>query len=1044
MEPITKPPNVANVVFPRFFALQAGQLFNLLPAQSQTMTKFLTALILVLTAMPPAGAQDRTVTGVVISAEDQTPLPGVNVVIEGTTRGTTTDAEGRYTLPVAGEETLTFSFVGYETSTAAVGNRTTIDVVLAPDVEMLEDVVVIGYGVQEKTDITGSTATVKGQELAQQPVLTASQAMQGKVAGVQIISSGQPGTQPQVRVRGVGTALGQTTALFVVDGVLTDDISNINTADIVDLTVLKDASAAAIYGSRGANGVIIITTRQGAEGGMRINYSNNIGVRQAANLVPMANAAEYQNYVQAATGAVPPASEYNTNWYDVILRTALQHNHNLSLSGTTEKLNYFLNFGYFDEEGIVLNNDFKRFTVRYNNEYKIRDNLTFGLLSSYGNNVNQNAFGNINIDPFGNIGGVYNNAYRAAPIIPSIVDGRYGNTSAYQNVGNPLLDVNNNNIRVNENRLQATTFLEFLPLEWITVRSSIGGDWRNSFNRGYFYPFLADEETFITTGGNQQRPLSSLNVAQSTAFRWVWDNTVTLRRQVEDHDFTLLLGTTAERFRSQFIAANRSDVPADPNLWYIGAGNANTSQNEGGGDAWARSSYMARLNYSFQERYLMTATLRRDGSSRLPARNRWQNYPSIGVGWVVSREAFMANTNFFDLLKLRASYGRVGNDQIPTNAFTQTVALNRPYAFNGSASEAANGAQINQIIDPDITWETTEEFDIAVEFETLDSRLTGEINYYDKRVSNALSFVPIPRTVGDVDGVIITNVASIENVGLEGVLNWRNKTNDDWSYNIGGNVTFNRNRVLDLNGGQGVFGGGIGAAQGFTTYTFNGQPIGSFYVLKVLGVFNSGAEVNQYTNADGLPIQPTAKPGDFRYQDTNGDGVISDADRVFAGSYQPVAYFGLNGGVNFRQWDMSFSFYGNVGNEVYNGKKAVRVQGTDNIERDVVYNRWTNQNRTQTEPAANVGNLPASTYFVESGSFVRLNNITVGYTFRPSLLERFHISGLRIFATSQNAFTYQRYSGFTAELPGDPLNSGIELSSYPTTRTVAAGINITF
>jgi TonB-dependent starch-binding outer membrane protein SusC len=1012
---------------------------------NQVLMRKLLATLFLFVAGIAVVAQERVITGTVTSGEDGSELPGVNVVVQGTTKGTSTDVNGQYSISLApGETSLSFSFVGFQTVTEEVGSRTSINVKLAPDVNILDDIVVVGYGVQQKSDITGSTATVKGQELVQQPVLTATQAMQGKIAGVQIISSGQPGTSPQVRVRGVGTALGQTTALYVVDGVLTDDITNINTADIVDMTVLKDASAASIYGSRGANGVIIITTRKGAEGGMKINYSNNIGIRQASNLVEMANAAEYSNYSQAATGTLPPASEYDTDWYDQILRTAWQQNHNLSLSGANEKLNYFLNVGYLKDEGIVLNNDFKRLTVRYNNEYKIRENLTFGLNSSYGNNINQNAFGNIYIDAYGNIGGVYNNAYRAAPIIPAIVDGRYGNTSAYQNVGNPMLDINNNDIKVKENRLQATSFLEFKPLTWLTLRSSLGGDWRNSLNRGYFYQFLADENTFVISGGNQTRPLSSLNVAQSQNFRWVWDNTATFIRDFGEHSFTLLIGTTAEKFDFHSIAANRSDVPADPNLWYIGVGNANTSQNDGGGDAWGRNSYLARLNYSFADKYLITATLRRDGSSRLPKQNRWQNYPSLGVGWVLSRESFLETQTLFDLLKIRASYGKVGNDQIPTNVFTQTVTLNRPYPFNGSTSDATNGSRIDQIIDPNITWETTEEYDLALEFELLQSRLTGEVNYYNKKVQNALSNIPVDLTVGDYSGYITTNVASIENTGVEVLLNWRNKINDDWSYNIGGNVTFNKNQVLDLNGGQGVYGGSIGAAQGFTTFTDNGQPIGSFYVLKVLGVFNSGGEVNAYTNSDGQPIQPTAKAGDFKYQDTNGDGAISDADRIFAGSYQPVAYFGVNGGLTFRRWDLSLSIYGNVGNEVYNGKKAVRVEGKDNVEKDIVYSRWTSQNQTQSEPAANVGNLLASTYFVESGSFVRVNNITIGYTLSPALLDKLRISALRIFATSQNPFTYQKYSGFTSELPGDPLNSGIELSSYPTTRTIAAGLNVTF
>ncbi len=996
-------------------------------------------------AVSSALAQSKTVRGTVIDAENGQTLPGVNVVVSGTTKGTTTDIDGAFSVELGpNENTLNFTFVGYKTITEIVGDRTVIDVKLETDVQILQDVVVVGYGVQKKSDITGSTGSVKGEELARQPVLTATQAMQGKVAGVQIISSGQPGSSPQIRIRGVGTALGATTALYVVDGVLTDDISNINTADIVDMNVLKDASSAAIYGSRGANGVIIITTRKGAVGKLKINYSNNIAIKQAANLVEMANTAEYNNYVQAATGAIPPASNYSTDWYDVILRDAWQQNHNLSLSGGTDKMNHFLNVGFLDEDGIVIKNNFKRLTIRLNSEYKLADKLKFGYQTSFANNVNQNGFGNVTIDAFGNIGSVYNNAYRAAPIIPSSVDGKYGNTSAYQNVGNPFLDVNNNSIKVKENRLQASGFLEFQPIPSLTFRSSIGTDLRNTLGRGYYYQFNADETTFLVAGGNQYRTISNLSVNQSQSLRWVWDNTVTYSKKINDHNITLLVGATSERFNSSYISASRNDVPADPDLWYIGVGDANTSQNGGGGEEWARQSFLARLNYSFQEKYLLTATIRSDGSSRLPEQNRWQQYPSVGIGWILSREGFLQSQELFDLLKIRASYGKVGNDQIGAGVFTTAVTQNKPYSFNGSVSSAINGVQINQILDPDITWETTQEYDVAVEFSAFNAQLTGEVNYYNKQVENALIGIPVLKTIGDFDAQIFTNAASIQNKGIEVVLNWRGEINDDFSYTIGGNVTFNKNNVVKLNGGQRILGGGIGAAQGFTTFTDNGHPVGSFYVLKTLGVFNTGAEVNAYVDSEGNKIQPTAKPGDFKYQDTNEDGQIDDADRVFAGSYQPVAYFGLNLGANYKNFDFSLALYGNVGNEVYNGKKAVRVSGTDNVEKEIVYNRWTSGGKSQTEPGANVGNLPASDYFVESGSFLRINNITVGYTLPSSFLDKFKISSFRIYGTSQNLFTLQKYSGFTAELPGDPISSGIELSAYPTTRTFAVGLNVGF
>lgn len=1012
------------------------------------MKKFLLASLLFTAIFTvEVKAQNQTISGTVTSKEDGEPMVGVSVLVKGTSKGVSTGIDGTYILEVApGETVLVFSFIGYQPQTIELNNRTTIDVVMETDATELSEVVVVGYGEQKKSDITGATVNIKSDEIVRQPVINATQALQGKAAGVQIISSGQPGVSPQVRIRGVGTALAGTTALYVVDGVLTDDISNINPADITDFNILKDASAAAIYGSRGANGVIIVTTKRGTSGQFKVEYGNTIGIRQAANLVKMANAEEYRNYVLASSGSSPEATPYNTDWYNTILRPALQQNHNVSLSGGNDKSIFFLNLGYLAEDGIVINNDFKRLTIRLNQEHKLNDKLKLGINSSFGNSINNNAFGNIDIDAFGNIGSAYNNAYRAAPVIADINNGVYGNTSLYQNVGNPLLGLNKNSARVKDNRLQATGFLEYKPANWITLRTSIGADLRNSLNRIYFYKFLANDNTiFQPTGGNQQQINSSLAVKQTQTYRWVWDNTVTFTKQFDKHNFTLLLGVTSEKFSRYTFAANRNDVPADPNLWYISVGDANSSQNSGDGDMWARSSYLARLNYAYAEKYLFTATVRRDGSSRLPSINRWQTYPSFGLGWILSRENFMQNQNIFDLLKIRASYGKVGNDQIPTNAYTQTVALNKPYAFNGSVSEATNGAQINQIIDPNITWEITEEYDLALEFAVLQSRLTGEVNYYNKKVNNALINIPILGTVGDADALVITNAASIQNKGVEIVMSWNENVSDDFSYTINGNVTFNKNNVISLNGGQGIIGGSIGASQGFTTYTMSGYPVGGFYVLKTLGVFNTSDEINAYTNSAGTIIQPTANPGDFKYEDKNDDGKIDNQDRMFVGSYQPVAYFGLNIGAKYKGWDLSIGLYGNVGNKVYNGKRAVRVDNRDNIERDVVYNRWTASTRNQSNPGAGAGaNQLASDYYVESGNFFRINNITLGYNFSGAFLDRYKISRLRIFITSQNLLTLQRFSGFTPELPGDPINSGIELSTYPTTRTYTAGVNISF
>ena len=980
---------------------------------------------------------ETSVNGKITSSTGEV-LQGVSIKIKGSNLGTQSDAMGNFDITVPDNAILIISYVGYETIETPVNGRTTINVSLLPSTKVLDQVVVVGYGTQRRRDVTGATATVKGAELSKQPVTNAAQALQGKVAGVQIVSSGQPGTSPQILIRGTNTALAGAAVLFVVDGVLTDDISNINTADIVNMDILKDASATAIYGSRGANGVIIITTKKGVTGKPKVSYNANVGIRQAADLVTMANGTEYANYASSASGLPISAGAISTDWYKTILRTAVEQNHNVSLSGGTDNATYFLSVGYLVDQGIVIDNLFKRFTIRSNNDFKITNKIKVGTQVSYSNGNDQRV----------NLGTAYNDAYRAAPIIPGKVNGKYGNTSSYQNVGNPILDIENNKNPVINNRIQGAAYIEYKPVQWLSFRSSVGGDLINDNNKTYNYKFLNDTTSFLTFGGNQRNPNSNLSITSSKTFRWVWDNTVTFSKRIDRHTITVLAGTTAEKYTNEYIQASVKDVPADPNLWYIGTGNANTAQNSGSGDKWARNAYIGRINYSYNDRYLFTGTIRADGSSRFPSQNRWGYFPSLGVGWIISKEDFMQNQKIFDNLKLRGSWGRVGNDNIPSDAFVVTVSPNLAYPFTGAT--ATPGSAITRIKDPNIKWETTSEADIALEFSSFKNRLTGEINYYDKKVNDALIFVKIPAVAGDQTGQVLTNAASIQNKGVEISLNWTDKINNNISYHIGGNITLNRNNVIGLNGGQPIFDGGV--SQSNTTKTDNGHAVGSFYVLKMIGIFQSDAEVTNYKNPDGTQIQPGAHAGDIKYEKApvpgkNPTGAIDPVnDLQFVGSYQPKAYYGINLGISYKNFDLSVDGYGNAGNQVYNGKKAFRRSdgNVDNIERYQAYDRWTLSNQSQTEPAANKGLLPNSTYFLESGSFIRINNMTLGYALPAHLLEKIKISNLRVFLTSQNLYTYKKYSGFTAELPGSPTASGIELNAYPTTRTFAFGVNVGF
>lgn len=1006
------------------------------PLTYQVMENY---LVVLKHASAAAEIPDIRVSGKVTGPTGE-PMANVSVTVKGTSTGTTTDAAGNYNIMVPDENSvLVFSYVGFTPQEQRVGARTTIDVGMMAAERSLNEVVVIGYGTARRKDLTGSVASVTGAEIVKQPVLTATQAIQGRVAGVQVITSGAPNALPTVRIRGTGTMLGGQEPLYVVDGVITDDIRNINSADIVSMDILKDASATAIYGMRAANGVLIITTKKGRPGRMIVSYDANFGVREATNLVDMAGPNQYAGYLNEAsvyygTGdSLVPSSRLtgtHTDWFDAILRKGFWQNHNVSLSGGSDKINYFLSAGYISEEGILITNKFNRFTLRSNTEYKFTPNFKLSALVSYSradlNDVNYGAF---------------NNAYRAAPYVASKVDGRYGNTSAAGNVGNPILDlekVNNNGLG---NRLQGTFALEYKPITWITLRSSMGIDLDFYRNTVYNYKFLSDENTFITGGGNQQRGNSSLVVTNNTANKWVWDNTATFQKTFGEHSFNLLAGMTAEQFRFNSLTGRRLDVPENRDQWYLGAGSTDNTTNNNTGDKWTRTSYLGRLNYNFKDKYLLTGTIRADGTSRFGSTNRWGYFPSFGAGWLISDEEFMSGQKIFDVLKLRGSWGRVGNDRISTSLYYSIATPNIPYYFNNNNTLGIAFLELN---DPNVHWEITDEVDVGLEFAFLSNRLTGEIDYYNKQTKDALVRVNIASVLPDQSGDFVTNAATFENKGVEVSLGWNDRINKDINYRIGANAAFNKNRIIGLNGGQALAAGNIGANQGFVTLSDNNQPIGSFYGLQVIGILQTDAEVA----ASG---QSGAKIGDLKYLDVSGpqgkpDGVINSQDRVFLGSYLPKVTYGFNGSVTYKAFDLSFNAYGTAGGKIYNGKKAVRGSDPrDNIEADVARDRWTPSNTNTSVPRADLNPLPASSYFIEKGDFFRLNNVTVGFNLPQTVLSRIKINNLRVYFTSQNLFTLTPYSGFTPELQSDsPLNAGIELNSYPSTRTFAFGLNVGF
>lgn len=984
-----------------------------------------------------------------ITDEAGKPLAGAFVQVQRSTNGKLTDTSGNYTITAPGSATLIVSYIGHTTQEVAVGGRTEVNVSLTLSASnQLADVVVIGYGTQRKRDVTGAIASVKGEDLARQPVQTPTQALQGRVAGVQIVSSGQPNSQPQVRIRGVGTALGGSNPLYVVDGVLTDDIRNINNADITSLEVLKDASAS-IYGVRAANGVIIITTRKGKAGATQVRYDANAGFRQISNPVKMANRDQYISYltdINAGVNTNTPPLTYGgtTDWYDEVLRNAFQTNHNISVSGGTEKNQFFVSGGYIEDNGIIKTNDFRRVTFRANNDITISKIFKFSTQLSYTNGKEAAVV----------LEDTYRSLYRASPIIPAKVGDKYGNTSSFQQVSNPILSLDTRNQQLLTNRFQGGANLDIKPLSWLRFHSGFNIDATMTTDRTYLYQFNADTNTFVTTGGSQFRNNSQLNIRETRTSRWVWDNTMTIEKTFHDHSITLLAGAVTERFRNNFLEGQRINIPPNPNLWYLTVGNPDQqATNNSEGDLQTRQSWLGRLNYNYQGRYLLNASLRADGSSKFS--ERYGYFPSIGVGWLISREAFMSNQKLFDNLKLRGSWGKLGNDNIGSSAYIVTGTMNIPYFYDNGL---ALGTTIQDIKDPNLKWEKSEQFDVGIEFAMLKNKLSGEVDYYSKTTNDALAYRVIPGIFGDPDNLYLTNIATFSNKGVEISLRWQDNISKDLSYNIGGNVTFNRNRLVGLNGGQALLGGSVGS-QSFVTRTDNGQPVASFYVYDAIGVFQSAQEVANYKNSTGTVIQPNAVPGDLKYKDQDDNGAIDAGDKIYAGSYQPKTFYGISLGLNYKNFDLSADFFGNAGNKIYNGKKAFRFQSADNIEAAYADNRWTNSRPSNKDPRVIDGTTPASTYFIESGSFLRLNNLTLGYTlFRSDRDEKNIIKTLRIYVTAQNLFTITKYSGFTPELlpiisataantttdPAGILGAGIELETYPTTRTFAFGVNVAF
>lgn len=921
-------------------------------------------------------------------------------------------------LLLLGITAATLGFSQAQTS-ANNDNKSTQDSIEKP----MEQAVVIGYATAKKKDITGAMSSIKGAEIMQQPVLTASQALQSKMAGVQITNSGAPGSAPTVRIRGTGSVIGGAEPLYLVDGVITDDIRNINTADILTIDVLKDASSTAIYGVRASNGVILITTKRGGSGKPKLSYDGYAGVKLMSNKITMARPGTFSKYSNEAAGTfavLPSDITGETDWYAALTRPGNMNNHNLSISGGTEATSYLFSVNYYNENGILNDNSYERVSIRSNNEYRVSDRLKFG------NNIGITRW-NSNNKPFS----LFTDAYNAAPIYNAKnPDGTYGFTPL-SDVGNPLAKLELTDDKTWGNRFMSNFYGDLKLKKNLSFRSAFGLDYDNSRGANYQQKYRVS--------ATQKYDTTTLTQSEMEKYRWIWDNTLTYTPSLKKgHHLSILAGHTAERYDGFEQSFKLDGVPFAQQYRYLNTGRdavlGTINYQRPIADYGRRESFLSRVSYNYQGKYLLNASFRRDGSSKFPTQNRWGNFPSVGLGWMVSNENFMKNVRSINMLKVRGSWGRVGNDRINPSEFVTLLSTGLSAVFGNQVSM---GSTIAEIKDPNLKWETTEEMDLGIDFEAINGHIAGVIDFYNKKTLGALFNIPLPGGLGDNNNSMLTNAADILNRGLEVSVRYNKNSKGPFNYSIGANATFNQNKVLGLGSGLPTNFGSLRNGE-FATRVAAGQPIGSFWVYETNGIFQTEAEI------DAAPHFLGAQPGDFRIIDQNGDGKLNDLDRIYVGSYQPKCYMGINGNFKYKQWDLNLDILGNFGNKVFNGKKTVRYGGNYNVEKSVADARWTPAKPSNTNPRAFNGVPKPTDYFVESGSYLRLNNFTLGYNLPARIAKKSKVQGYRFFITAQNALTWKKFSGFSAELPGGPADAGIELDIYPTSSTFLTGLSIQF
>ncbi len=993
-----------------------------------------TFMLLLIIAGTTVAAQDRSISGVITDESTGETLPGASVVVKGTTKGSTTDIDGKFTLNVSpGENTLVISYIGFETREIEIGNLRSVNVQMLPSSASLEEVVVVGYGSTKVKDLTSSITTLKAEDLVKTPSSQPLQALQGKVAGLQIVTNGGPGDSPTIRIRGIGSFRSEA-PLFVVDGMFFDNIDFLNPSDIATMSVLKDASAAAIYGVRAANGVVLIETKQGQYNQKtQITYDGYAGVQIAQNVVRMANSEQFtamanesgsapemafvQNAMQryGRSRVNPNIPEPNTNWYAELIRPALISNHSLDFSGGTEKARYSIGTNYFYQDGIMdMKNLYSRLNMRSKIDLKATNWLTIGGNLIMSNAAKYNAPGN-----------AWSDAYYAVPTMPvfdtSNKDAWPTNYSNAQDLGyrsgqNPFPSMVYNSDRMKIKKLLSNFYAElsFIP-KTLTFKTTYNYSSTDIDQRIVNLPW------FIGDSYKNSDARLTRNISDYT--NHIWDNVLTYTKEINYHTVTLMAGTSFKDEGFQRLSAVGENFPTDlEQSWYLEQAELiNPLLVSDDGLREYGLSYFGRLAYNFKNKYLLYGTYRADGSNKY--QQKWGYFPTIGVGWVVTEEPFFPDITAVNYFKIRASWGQLGNDKVPASDGTFSTRVT-----NWPMGGVVYPGHIVSSSYSELKWELTEETNVGFTARMVDNHLSADFDYFIRDTKNAATPVKTPG-IGES---FLKPVGTIRNSGMELVLDWTNNISDRLSYSVGGNVSTLKNEAIDLYGQEYIDGG----SAEFRQRTYVGQPLLAFYGLEVAGVYQNYNEIEQ--NPDAL--ENNLEPGDFKYVDQNNDGIINADDRVILGSYFPDFMYGGYINIKFMNFDFSTSFYGQAGNKILNRRRGELIWTPDgNIDADLAENRWHGEGTSNEYPSSKGlrkgWNQSMSDYFVQDGSFFRIQNAQLGYTFKS----RGNFPETRVAFTAERPLSIFSYNGFTPEVP-----NGWDHQTYPIAAVYTFNLNIKF